>query len=234
MFQINPDLCKINSDLQEIHFQLGNPQVSNLLEIEEQISLVSDFIEYHLQTPTLPYHERDLLLTQKDELTSLAGKCNDQARKMQFAQIFNPNARASEQELMKAFKQTYNLTLTEQEQIESFELLGDKIVPLYPLSAESIIEFSELSDLCYEMAVAIHQKDLRRFAIKWAQISEEDQISLRGHIEACEGSIEDEAMFLGTIRALIGYAEQYPRGAITYPSHKEALEVVIDLSEIYS
>jgi len=234
MFQINPDLCKISADLQEIHFQLGNPQVSNLLEIEEQISLVSDFIEYHLQAPTLPYHERDLLLTQKDELTSLAGKCNDQARKMQFSQIFDPEARVSEQELMKSFKQTYNLTLEEQEQIENFELVGDKIVPLYPLSTESMIEFSELSDYCYEMAVAFYQNDLIRFTKIWAQISEKDQTALIAHIQACEGSIQDKTLFLGTIRALIGYAEQYHRGAISYPSAEEALEVVVDLVEIYS
>ncbi len=233
MFQINPDLYKINCDLQEIHFQLNNIENPDLLEIEQHLSIVADFIESHLQAPSLPYYERNVLLTQKDELTQLAGRCNDQARKMQFAQICDTKLIDLQKERMKEFKQNYNLTIEEQRKIHEANCGDEKVIPLYPDSVVEILDFSDLTDLCYEMAVYLYRKERKKFQNKWSLLSEKDKFQLLRHISLCGGALE-EGKELGAMQALIGFAEQNHREVISYPSIDETLEVLNDLSEIYS
>ncbi len=221
MFQYNPDLCKINCDLEEIYSLLNSDKKPNFLDIERHLSIVSDFIDDRLQAPSLPYYERTVLLTQKDELASLAGRCNDKARELRLAQVGN-------YEEMRSFKRYYNLTAEEQIQITY-----SKIVPLYSENSVEILEFSDLTDLCYEIAVYLYQKNYRKCQEKWAMLSERDRLHLTRHISLCNGSLEDSQNHLGAIQALIGYAEQHNRDIISYPPLEEAIEVVQDLLEIY-
>lgn len=225
MFQVGPNLFKINATLLDIRRELDqHPGTGEVSSIEDRINEVSKSIGVMLRGP-INTIERDSLLEIQREVQSLAGKCDNLARRCALQLVIDSKVASVRDFNLTAYTKQYNLTPQ-----EKIAIATTCVVPLQVVTPP---DFNELIDKAYQLAVFAHRNDRGSYLKVLFSLDEPDRKDIERHVKACGGSLTGDGETINTIRALVGFAEHMGSIGFTYPTAEEALHVVEDLDPLY-